>query len=45
MFRSPVDMLAYGNTTEPTAKAHLTGLFRRYGLPGQRLVDIDGDTT
>jgi transposase InsO family protein len=37
--RYSVGLLACGNETEPTVKAHLTSLFRRYGLPEQMLAD------
>jgi transposase InsO family protein len=37
--RYSIGLIGCANETEQTVKAHLTGLFRRYGLPGQMLAD------
>ncbi len=37
--RYSIGLIACGNETEQTVKGHLTGLFRRYGLPEQMLAD------
>jgi transposase InsO family protein len=37
--RYSIGLIGCANETGQTVKAHLTGLFRRYGLPGQMLAD------